>query len=230
MAGTTPRRSRGRACDPFKFDLHLLGEREREEGHAAWLLAGSDEAGRGSLAGPIVAAAVVLDYAREPAARLRGLTDSKQLKPEARETLYTSILHTAARVSWVALSSQTIDRLGLHRCNLAALTRTLESLAGGYDLAVVDGFDLKREELRAQAVVGADYKSASVAAASVVAKVVRDRLMRAMAPCYPAYGFEEHVGYGTPRHRQALRTHGPCRLHRMSFQGVGAAQLGLLDE
>ena len=95
---------------------------------------------------------------------------------------------------------------------------------------MVDAFDLKRPELNARAIVGADYKSAAVAAASVVAKVVRDRLMRSLAVEYPEYGFEEHVGYATGRHREALRAHGPCAIHRLSFRGVACPQLELWDE
>jgi ribonuclease HII len=106
----------------------------------------------------------------------------------------------------------------------------LESLRGKYALAVVDGFDLNRPDLRARSVVGADYKSAVVAAASIVAKVARDRLMRALAPTHPEYGFDEHVGYATEQHRDALRRHGPCGLHRLSFHGVEGLQLGLWDE
>jgi ribonuclease HII len=177
-----------------------------------------------------VAAAVVLDYAAAPFRLLQGLTDSKLLSPESREVIYHKILCSAAQVSWVACSPVTIDRVGLHRCNLGALCRVLESLGGGYHVAVVDGFDLNRSDLRASAVVGGDYKSAAVAAASVVAKVVRDRLMRALAPLHPEYGFDVHVGYGTPQHREALRRVGPCTLHRLSFQGVGTPQLELWDD
>ena len=133
-------------------------------------------------------------------------------------------------MSCVAFSPETIDRVGLHRCNLSALCRALDSLEGEYALAVVDAFDLKRPELKARPIIGADYKSAAVAAASVVAKVVRDRLMRSLAGDYPAYGFEEHVGFGTDRHRQALRAHGPCAIHRLSFQGVACPQLELWGE
>ncbi len=118
---------------------------------------------------------------------------------------------------------------GLHRCNLLALAGALDGLQGEYVLAVVDGFDVQRPDLRASRLVGGDYKSAVVAAASVVAKVVRDRLMRAIAPSYPEYGFDEHVGYGTDRHRAALRRYGPCFHHRLSFQGVGTTQLGLWE-
>jgi ribonuclease HII len=224
------RPNRGRACDPFKFDRSLLAENGRVTEHVDFRLAGTDEAGRGCLAGPLVAAAVVLDYVAAPFARLKGLTDSKLMTPDAREAMYPMVLRSAARVSWVAYSAQTIDRVGLHRCNLLALCRALESLDGEYSLAVVDAFDLRRSDLQALSIVGADYKSAVVAAASVVAKVVRDRLMRALAVPHPEYGFEEHVGYGTGRHREALRRHGPCALHRLSFQGVGTPQLGLWDE
>jgi ribonuclease HII len=229
MSASSTRR-RKRVSDPFRFDAWVLADSLGAHWAGDLRLAGADEAGRGCLAGPLVAAAVVLDYATSPFRGLEGLTDSKLLTPEAREALYPGILHAAARVSWVACSSLTIDRVGLHRCNLAALCRVIESLRGEYCVAVVDGFDLKRPDLRACSMVSADYKSAAVAAASVVAKVVRDRLMRAVAPSHPEYGFEEHVGYGTDRHREALLRHGPCVLHRLSFQGVGAPQLGLWED
>ncbi len=193
-------------------------------------LAGADEAGRGCLAGPLVAAAVVLDYARAPFPQLEGLTDSKLMSLAAREAMYRGILTSVARVSWTACSPASIDEVGLHPSNLAALARVLESLEGEYYLAIVDGFDVRRPDLRARGLVGGDYKSAAVAAASVVAKVVRDRLMRALAPAYPEYRFAEHVGYGTGAHREALRRLGPCVLHRLSFQGVGTSQLGLWEE
>lgn len=228
----TPRTAGGkrRMSDPFRFDQELLNGDPyvRESGDLR--LAGTDEAGRGCLAGPLVAAAVVLDYSTGRPLNLEGLTDSKQMAPSVREDMYCRILGTAARVSWVACSANTIDRIGLHRCNLSALCRALESLGGDYGLALVDGFDLGRPDLRAGHLVAADYKSAAVGAASVVAKVVRDRLMRALAVAHPGYGFEEHVGYGTRRHREALKERGPCSLHRLSFHGVGTSQLGLWSE
>jgi ribonuclease HII len=229
-------RKKNRASDPFRFDRNLLAEAAgwgfvlQQAPGSDLRMAGADEAGRGCLAGPLVAAAVVLDYGAAPFPALEGLTDSKLLSPAAREGMYPGILGSAARICWVAYSPSTIDEVGLHRCNLAALQRALEFLRGEYSLAVVDGFDLKRPDLRARQIIGADYKSAAVAAASVVAKVVRDRLMRTLAPQYPEYGFAEHVGYGTSGHREALRRHGPCALHRLSFQGVAAPQLGLWEE
>jgi ribonuclease HII len=227
------RKKTSRLSDPFRFDRAVLAE-AGDAGEAAAFasdlrLAGADEAGRGCLAGPLVVAAVVLDYARAPFPRLDGLTDSKLMTHEAREAMYCGILSSVARVSWTACAPASIDERGLHRSNLAALARVLESLHGQYRLAIVDGFDLKHPELRARALVGADYKSAAVAAASVVAKVVRDRLMRALAAEYPEYHFDEHVGYGTGAHREALRRLGPCPLHRLSFRGVESPQLGLWD-
>ncbi len=220
---------RDRITDPFRFDRGLLAEIAGTGRLCDTRVAGVDEAGRGCLAGPLVAAAVVLDYSRTRYAELEGLTDSKLLTPDAREGLYSRILSTAVRVVWAARCPATIDHLGLHRCNLAALEAALEALAGEYAVALVDGFDLGRPELRCRALVGGDYKSAAVAAASVVAKVVRDRLMRALAPDYSVYGFEEHVGYGTERHREALRRFGPSPLHRLSFMGVGSVQLEFWD-
>lgn len=219
-----------RVSDPFRFDKGVIADAVAAGRGEGWRLAGADEAGRGCLAGPLVAASVVLDYSEAPFAGLEGLTDSKQLSPHSREALFPLILVGAARVCWVAVSAHSIDEIGLHRCNVAALRRVVEVLDGGYCTAVVDGFDLKQPGLRSISLVGADYKSAAVAAASVVAKVVRDRLMRSLATSYPEYGFEEHVGYGTERHREALRRYGPCPLHRLSFQGVGTSQLGLWDQ
>jgi ribonuclease HII len=225
-----PGRGKRRLCDPFRFDRGLLAEYGPSGQGTDLRLAGADEAGRGSLAGPLVAAAVVLDYAAAPFTALKGLTDSKLLSSEAREKMYQRVLFSATHVSWVAYCPGTIDRVGLHRCNLSALASVLESLESQYALAVVDGFDLERPDLQARSLVGADYKSAAVGAASIVAKVVRDRLMRTLAPLHPEYGFEEHVGYATERHRDALLRHGPCDLHRLSFRGVGTSQLGLWDE
>lgn len=234
---------RVRASDPFRFDRALLADDVRDDSLSSGAsaggsddapddmrLAGVDEAGRGCLAGPLVAAAVVLDYAQAPFPLLKGLTDSKLLTPEARETMLGAVMRSALQVVWVARSAATIDGDGLHRSNLAALCRALELLEGRYRFAVVDAFDLKRVDLRARGVIGADFKSAVVAAASVAAKVVRDRLMRNLAPLYPSYGFAEHVGYATRDHRAALMVHGPCALHRFSFRGVGTQQLELLGD
>jgi ribonuclease HII len=217
-----------RGSDPVRFDRALLAG-VCEEGRDL-RLAGVDEAGRGCLAGPLVAASVVFDYSCLSTDPLEGLTDSKLLSSAAREAVYPRILAAAAGVAWVTFSPDTIDEVGLHRCNLAALGRSLELLDGGYALAVVDGFELSRADLRARTVIRADYKSAVTAAASVVAKVVRDRLMRRLDERHPGYGFATHVGYGTRAHKEALRVLGPCSLHRRSFRGVDTAQQTLWEE
>ena len=211
---------------PFLYDRARLADLPG----GGIVLAGADEAGRGCLAGPLVAAAVALDYSRLPTRVLAGLTDSKLLRPAVREELYGRLLVVAARVAVVAVSSESIDRRGLHVCNLAALASSLELLGACYDLALVDGFDLKRPDLRAQALVRGDRRSAAIAAASVVAKVTRDRLMHRVHSWHPEYGFDRHVGYGTSEHRQAIRSLGVCPLHRLSFAGVGSEQLVLLEE
>ncbi|MHB8870455.1 MAG: ribonuclease HII [Thermoleophilia bacterium] len=202
--------------DPFGFDRRRLAVCASPGA----IVAGVDEAGRGCLAGPLVTAAVALDYSRPVRRRLLGVTDSKVLSPRVREVLYGRILATAHSVAIVAVSSETIDLRGLHRSNIAALAEALRRLGGRYDLALVDGFDLPDDDLVCVGLVGGDGRSAAVAAASIVAKVTRDRLMRALALRYPGYGFEEHVGYGTTLHRAALNGLGPCPIHRRSFAGV----------
>ncbi|MCZ7661854.1 MAG: ribonuclease HII [Thermoleophilia bacterium] len=211
--------------DPFRFDRRRLVAAGAPEG----VLAGADEAGRGCLAGPLVAAAVSLDYGRSRYRELAGLTDSKLLQRARREELYLLLLSEARRISIAVVSPRTIDDVGLHRSNLNALIAAIQGLDGTYALALVDGFDVRRPDLRAEQLVGGDAKSAAVAAASVVAKVTRDRLMRGLDALHPAYGFCEHVGYATRRHRQALLDHGPSVLHRRSFAGVDDAQLALWD-
>lgn len=217
-----------RVSDPFRFDRALLSEDGSDR--SSLRMAGADEAGRGCLAGPLVAAAVVFDYDTGRFEALARLTDSKLLSTAQREGLYAGIVNCAVKVAWAACSPARIDEVGLHKCNMAMLTRSLELLEDDYRLAVVDAFDLKRPDLRARGIVSADYKSATVAAASVVAKVVRDRLMRKLDSLHPEYGFADHVGYGTAHHREALKEHGPCILHRLSFQGVGTSQLELWGE
>lgn len=193
----------------------------------ARLVAGADEAGRGSLAGPLVAAAVLLDYEelRGPrVAPLACLNDSKQLTAEDRERLLPAVLRLARRVSVEVVSPGEIDRTGLHRSNLRALAAALRAL-GDAEVRLVDGFRLGPAAPPHRAVVDGDQKSAAVAAASVVAKVVRDRVMRRLDALYPAFGFVSHVGYITPGHSAVVRERGPCALHRRSFQALCYADL-----
>jgi ribonuclease HII len=185
----------------------------------ARLVAGTDEAGRGSLAGPLVVAGVLLDYGslREHRVRpLAFLNDSKQCSHERREELFHAVVACAERVAVRVISPADIDRHGLHKSNLAGLRAMLEALSPA-DACLVDGFRLGPEAPEHRAVVDGDEKSAAIAAASIVAKVTRDRLMRRLDALYPAYGFAQHVGYITPGHSAAVRRTGPSAVHRMSF-------------
>ncbi len=177
-------------------------------------IAGVDEAGRGPLAGPVVAAAVVLDATAIPA----GLNDSKALKAAERERLFGLVLLAAKGVAVGSASAGEIDRLNIRQATLLAMRRAVAALPFVPDHCLVDGLDLPAAwQGGATAVVGGDARSLSIAAASIVAKVLRDRMMVRLAEAYPAYGFHRHMGYGTAEHRAALQAHGPCPHHRRSF-------------
>lgn len=198
------------------------------------LVAGADEAGRGCLAGPLVAAAVLFDLETltpSHTRRLCDLDDSKQHTSEARERMYPLILGSAARIAVVSRSARSIDAKGLHRTNLSALADALREVTRGCrgDVTrLVDGFRLPDFELPHQAVVGGDARSAAIAAASIVAKVTRDRFMQHADSLHPGWSFAQHVGYSTPEHREAIVRLGPSPLHRMSFQSVAYMQLELV--
>ena len=187
---------------------------------AAWVLrrrpplAGADEAGRGALAGPLVAAAVVLAEDEIPE-----LNDSKALNPNLRNGLFGYVLRCAEALSVVALPAWWIDRFGVGRANREALARALALLVPHAGCELADGNLTLGPEI--ECLPRADSKSAAVAAASVVAKVLRDDAMRALAAEHAGYGFERNCGYGTPEHRLALAQLGPCRVHRLSYAGVG---------
>lgn len=185
-------------------------------------VAGVDEAGRGPLAGPVVAAAVVLDPRRIP----RGLADSKALTPMAREKLFAEIVATA-QVAFVAASTEKIERLNIRGATLWAMTRAVASLAVRPDLALIDGRDVPQGLCcQGEAMIGGDASVQSIAAASIVAKVMRDRIMSRLGQIHPGYGFERHMGYGTPEHLAALGRHGPCQHHRRGFAPVAALLAG----
>jgi ribonuclease HII len=189
---------------------------------ARWV-AGADEAGRGSLAGPLVVAGVLLDYRclRDRKVRPLGLlNDSKQCSPDEREELFHGVLSCAERIEVRVVPHGTIDRNGLHRSNLAAMRSILWSLSPPAEACLVDGFRLGPTAPPHRAVVDGDEKSAAIAAASIVAKVTRDRLMRRMDAVFPHYGFSSHVGYITPGHSRMVRERGPSSIHRRSFQAL----------
>jgi ribonuclease HII len=182
-------------------------------------LCGADEVGRGPLAGPLVAAAVCLP--RD--IKLPGLDDSKAMTPEAREILDERVRRTALAVGWAVIGPRAVDRLNTHHASLLAMRRALTRLSrhSRVEHVLVDGMhrlpDLPWPQ---EAVVSGDARSLAVAAASVVAKCLRDRFMRRLAIDYPQYGFERHKGYATREHLDALITHGPCSWHRYSFGPV----------
>jgi ribonuclease HII len=219
----------------FAYDLERCGAATADGSAAGGTpatlrVAGADEAGRGCLAGPLVSAAVCFDYAgwdEHDFAALGRLTDSKRLSEAVREELYAEVLRRARRVVVVARSSAAIDERGLHVCNLEALAEALEGAGDPACVALVDGFPLRGCELPHEAVVGGDLRPAAVAAASVIAKVTRDRVMRRLHEQYPQYGFDRHVGYATAYHQEMITAHGVCPLHRLSFDAVSFRQLGL---
>lgn len=186
----------------------------------ARFVAGADEAGRGSLAGPLVVAGVLFDYSTLQGWRTRPLAllnDSKQVDPEARETLAAAVLDAAAQVSVRVVPACEIDRRGLHLSNLWGLRAVLTDLSPRAEVCLVDGFRLGPRAPAHRAIVDGDTRSAAIAAASIVAKVTRDRIMRRLDALYPRYGFSRHVGYITPLHAAAVRAHGPCAQHRLSY-------------
>ena len=194
------------------------------------LVAGADEAGRGCLAGPLVAAGVLFDYDALTTRELRSLgalNDSKQHTEEAREELYPIVLRIATRVAVVSRCAGGIDARGLHKTNLAALRDALSQVACPGCVCLSDGFPVGATGYEQRAVIDGDAKSAAIAAASVIAKVTRDRYMHGAAGRHPGWGFEEHVGYSTPEHRAAIEQIGISPLHRRSFQSVAYSQLEL---
>jgi ribonuclease HII len=189
----------------------------------ARFVAGADEAGRGPLAGPLLVAGVLFDYAKLHDHRVRPLAclnDSKQCSEAEREQLFRAVVSCAERIIVRAVPPGDIDRVGLHRSNLASLRAVLAELSPPAEVCLVDGFRLGPLAPAHRAVVDGDEKSAAIAAASIVAKVTRDRMMRRMDALYPAYGFRSHVGYITPRHSAAVREVGPSDIHRRSFQAL----------
>jgi ribonuclease HII len=186
-------------------------------------VAGADEAGRGSLAGPLVVAGVLLDYGTLRDHRVRPLAylnDSKELDIARREELFRAVVSCAERVSIRVVTHAEIDRAGLHASNLASLRAVLHALAPPAEICLVDGFRLGKKAPEHLAVVGGDGRSAAIAAASIVAKVVRDRVMRRLDALFPQYGFSSHVGYITPGHSARVREHGPSAIHRLSFAAL----------
>lgn len=185
-------------------------------------IAGLDEVGRGPLAGPVVSAAVVLDLDNVP----QGLADSKALPAAKREALFTEILATS-HVGIASVSHQEIDTINIRQASLLAMCRALAALPCTPDIAFVDGNDPPRLPCATEAVIKGDSQIASIAAASIVAKVIRDRMMARLGNSYPAYGFASNAGYSTKAHLTVIASEGPCPFHRMSFSPLRQGLLAL---
>lgn len=196
----------------FSFELDAKAK-------GLWPVAGTDEAGRGPLAGPVVAAAVILDPDNIPT----GLNDSKKLTKARREVLFEQILDTAT-VSIASSGPALIDEINILRASLDAMRRAVLGLAIPPALVLADGRDIPPGiTCSGKAVIKGDARSLSIAAASIIAKVTRDRMMERAGLLHSGYGFEGHAGYGTPAHLRAIEIHGPCPLHRMSFRPMRIA-------
>jgi ribonuclease HII len=204
--------------------------RERKAIALGKIVCGVDEAGRGPLAGPVIAAAVVLDPARIP----KGLNDSKQLNEAKREALFDAIMASAS-VGIGVVEAGVIDRINILQATLLAMRQAVMQLGNAPHLALVDGNRKPPLSCDVETIIKGDGKCSSIAAASIIAKVTRDRMMLVLAAQYPLYGFSNHKGYGTEEHMAAIAAHGPCPLHRRSFSPFNVDSetqqlaLGLVD-
>ncbi len=197
----------------------LIGTTFEDEARADGFrfVAGLDEVGRGALAGPVVAAAVILD----PRASLpAGLNDSKKLSARQRERIAEELRSSAIAYAVGQIEADEIDRINVLQATRRAMLAALEQLATRADYLLIDALELKDANLPQRAIIRGDSISASIAAASIIAKTFRDQLMHEYQEVYPQYNFAAHVGYGTRVHMEALRTHGACPIHRKSFRGV----------
>ena len=193
------------------MDWFLYENQCAEQGYSS--ICGVDEAGRGPLAGPVVAAAVILPEGIE----LPGVNDSKKITEKKREGLFDFVKEHALAYGIGQASEQEIDEINILQATFLAMRRAVEALQLPADFALVDGNRIQGLDIPAETVIGGDGKVLSIAAASILAKVTRDRYMREMAQTYPEYGFEKHKGYETRAHDEALLAHVPCPIHRMSF-------------
>lgn len=195
-------------------DLYWFERQIRAQG--LQLVAGVDEAGRGPLAGPVLAAAVIL----QPGSAIEGVNDSKKLTERQRNLLFDRILSSALAVGIGSASHEQIDRINILQATRQAMLEAVQQLTPPPDALLIDGITPIASPIPQQTIKQGDSRSASIAAASIIAKVTRDRLMMDYDRQYPHYGFARHKGYGSAEHLAALRQHGPCPIHRTSFGGV----------
>lgn len=194
---------------PYRFERQAWSAGRRR-------VAGVDEAGRGPLAGPVVAAAVVLAANR----RIKGLQDSKLLTPAQRETLLSAIEEEAEAIGVGIIEAETIDRINILEATRRAMMEAISKLPASPDLVLIDAVRLPQLTIEQQPIIKGDQRSATIAAASIVAKVTRDRLMVEYDQRFPEYGFARHKGYATQEHLLAIDRFGPCPIHRRTFHGV----------
>lgn len=223
------------ACreDPRKAAARLVRRHEKAQAeharllkmyayeHEAWargyeIVAGVDEAGRGPLAGPVSVAAVILPHDL----CLPKLNDSKKLSAKVREELFDEIQEKAIAVGTALIDAQTIDRVNIYQATINGMYEAIFSLQPEPQEVLIDAVPLENLPMASQSIIKGDAKSASIAAASIIAKVTRDRLMDEYDKIYPEYGFAQHKGYGTAQHIEALKKYGPCPIHRRSFEPV----------
>ena len=207
---------------PFRAaDLWAFEREARSKGHR--VIAGIDEAGRGPLAGPVVAAAVILPFECEAG----DIYDSKQLTPDKREAAFHRILHTALDIGVGLVEESDIDRINILQATYRAMRAAVCGLSTRPHVCLVDGHPIRDFDLPQEGIVDGDCKSVSIAAASIIAKVTRDRIMRLYDMMFPRYGFARHKGYPTEEHLEMLAAHGACEIHRRSFGPVAQLRLRL---
>lgn len=192
-------------------DLMIDENEARQQGYKQ--IAGVDEAGRGPLAGPVVAAACIIPEG----VFFKGINDSKQLTAEEREALFIEIVPSTVYAVGI-ISPEEIDRINIYQATIRAMLQAIVALSVVPDMLLVDGMALPHPTVPSKKIIGGDAKSQLIAAASIVAKVTRDRMMVEYDAKYPQYGFKQHKGYGTPQHLEAIDKHGPCPIHRMSYE------------
>ena len=198
----------------MSFGLHAYEHYWGTQGYH--MIAGTDEAGRGPLAGPVVAAAVILPVGLD----IPYLNDSKKLMPRRREALFAEIMTKALAVAWSRVDEAEIDRLNIYAASRVAMIQALGGLKMPYDQVLSDAMPLQDLSVPCVPIIHGDALSASIAAASIIAKVVRDRIMTEFDVEFPQYGFCRHKGYGTSEHLAAIEQYGPCRIHRRSFAPI----------
>jgi len=206
------------------MDIYRYDESFRKGGYHR--IAGLDEAGRGPLAGPVVASAVVLPSGK----RIKGLRDSKKVPEKERESLFMDVLCCCIDVGVGIVDAGTIDRINILNATKLAMQRAVEDLSGEADLLLIDALQLPSMDNKQVSLIKGESKSASIAAASIIAKVIRDGIMRQYDGAYPEYGFGKHKGYSTREHMEKIILHGPCPIHRKSFEKVLSLELPFGEE